>query len=494
MATVITTTETTAPFSYHVKEIENIQPTSIILNNVINSTSTTTTNTPVITSPHRSMELTSCPCNQLITSQYECADCGDKEVFKDILQISQQHKETTALQSQLQQEKDTLRHDQGVNDIKLTQLTQELEYKLTTIQTTIQGIESLKHDIKILQVKCQEESTEVRDIQQSKEMVKRELEDLSVKLFEEANSMIKIEKEQQELIKETNSQLELDLKQAIDKLEQASSELKLIRNKMEQHDDKEYINHHSTIDEQPSQEEITAATETEHDDHSNVIDTYARAQVEMILMHGLDLGIHMDTLEDDTCLMDFNDFIQQLYKTPLRKLHSLKYMKQLVKEDIEPCLRFGPNPKITAKKIMDAIMIKTCFIEESPLGFITEQDQLRQLRKQEQEAQGATTSLWERFTHSTTSTALDSVYVGCQACGRNTLDKGKRPELLNYRFRISYFDEWACIDRYCRDRLLSVIEFYMFIRHLRAGAYKHRSLHELYQQAIRLRLQMFIAR
>lgn len=493
MATTITslTTET------NVKE-EMLQPTSLILEKstsyevVSNSASTTTTNSPVITSPHRSLELSSCPCNQLITSNYDCSDCGN--TFDSIKEIDTTHKETKALLDKTTTQRDLLRHTSQENEAKCLQLSQELEEKKKAIETTIECIESLNKDLKVLKVKCQEESDQVQAIQESKEAVKRELEELSLKLFEEANAMIKIEKEQQDVIKSVNTQLELDLKSAQKTLKEASKELKLFRDKIEQHDQDEstgHIKHHSIIDEQPQQSQQDSNTSMED---NNIIDTYTRAQVEIILMHGLDLGIYMDTLEDDACLMDFNDFIQQLQKTPLRKLHSLKYFKYCVKEDIEPTLRFGPSPKLTAKKIMDAIMVKTCFIEESPYGFITEQDTLRRLKRQEETA-AATASLWERFTSSTSSKDSDAnIYWGCQACGRNTLEKEKRPELLKYRFRISYFDEWACIDRYCRDRLLSVVEFYMFIRHLRAGSYKHRSLHELYQQFIRLKLQMFISR
>lgn len=458
----MSTTTTSLRYSFNITSKGEV-PAVVILDKPYDTTSssTTTTNSPVISSHH--LELTNCACNQVITSQYSCSECSDN--FIPIQKLEEETRAVKTLLSQLQTQGEALRHDQVAKMDRIDLLDSTMIESNEMIETTSQGIESLQHDLKILKSKCKEETCQVQEIQESKENIEKELEELSAKLTEEADIMIVIEKQGQEILKRENEELEKELKSAEMKLKEASSQLKLIRNKMGQHDD--IMNH--TLDEQPQQQQV----------ESNVIDTYTRAQVETILMHGLDMGLHMDTLEDDGALMDFNDFIQLLYKTPLRKVHSLKYMRYCIRDDIEPCLRFGPNPRLATRKIMDSILVKSCFIEECPEGFVTEQA-IRQLKEE------ASASLWERFTTST-------VFLGCQACGRN-MDKQSRVSLLKYRFRISYFDEWACIDRYCRDRLLAVIEFYLFIRHLRAGAYKHRSVHELYQQSIRLKLQMFLTR
>ncbi|CAO3611695.1 unnamed protein product [Mucor hiemalis] len=439
-----------------------------------NSASTTTTNSPVISTHH--LELPSCPCNQLITSNYNCSEC--EIPFMNIKLIQSENDITKTQLNNLKNENDLLRHDRQALDTKFLQLKSDLESKQKRIETTTQGIESLNHDLKVLKVKCKEETCQVQVIQEAKLNVEMELSELTERLKQEANKFITIEKAEQAILIEKNTQLEKDINEAQSKFDEASIQLNLIRNTMENQPD-EQQQHVNTLVSQPQQQTIENTNSNCMNSSSNVIDTYTRAQVETILMHGLDMGIHMDTIEDDSALMDFNDFIQLLHKTPLRKLHSLKYMRYCVREDIEPCLRFGPNPRLASKKIMEAIMVKSCFIEECPEGFVTEQ--ATRLLKEE-----ATATMWERFTTS-------SVFLGCQACGRN-MDQSERSTLLKYRFRISYFDEWACIDRYCRDRLLAVIEFYLFIRHLRAGAYKHRSLHELYQQLMRLKLQMFITR
>ncbi|KAF7727072.1 hypothetical protein EC973_008035 [Apophysomyces ossiformis] len=158
----------------------------------------------------------------------------------------------------------------------------------------------------------------------------------------------------------------------------------------------------------------------------------------------------------------FQNFAQQLSTTSLRRLHSLEYMKQCLTDDIEPCLRFGPNPYTASRKILDAILARTCVVEP--------------LSEQSKTGNGPAVSLWERFLQPS----------GCQACGRDVT--------LTHRFRVSTFDEWACIDRYCRDRLVAVLAFYDFLRKLRAGCYRHRSMTDIYQEYVHMKLQMALSR
>lgn len=452
----MTTMTTNVEYSFTIKD--NMKPV-IILDNTkeqveLNSTSTTSTNSPIISTTEL-LNFSTCPCNELISSSYDCSDCGQTDSFDAIKDIGIEFDATRNRSREIKNQYNDIRHEREKLDIDYNNLKSNLIQKQQDMETTTHNIESLTLDLKILKSKCKEEVSQVKSIQESKLNVEMELCELTEKLKQEANKLIDIEKREQFDLLQKNSILTQEIGTATKELIEITDELKLIKSKIESKED------------QPIKEE-----DDDNNNHQS-IDIYTRSQVELILMHGLDLGIYMDTLEDDSVLMEFNDFIQLLYKTPLRKLNGSKYMKYCIKEDIDPCLRFGPNPRLASKKIIDSILVKSCFIEECPEGFVDEQSS--RLLKEE-----ATATMWERFTTS-------SVFIGCQACGRHTDD-------LKYRFRISYFDEWACIDRYCRDRLLAVVEFYTFIRHLRAGAYKHRSLHELYQQSLRLKLQMFIAR
>ncbi|KAG0736018.1 hypothetical protein G6F57_013576 [Rhizopus arrhizus] len=376
----------------------------------------------------------SCQCKDFVFT--DCTDC--QPILSSAFQATQ-----TQLFLLKSQKESLVKKGQSLADL-IRSLEQPIREKSEARERTIQGIESLQHDLKVLREKCEDEAIQVEVIQKSKETVKKELEDLNTRLFEEVDKMVRLEREEQERIRQENEDLEHALKDASDRLEDVLGQLEALKDQMKKRPHTAY-------------------------------DCHFRAQLEMMARPCL--GYQLETVKDETALMDLNDFIQLAGQTPLRKLHSLRYMKYCIREDIEPCLRFGPNPRLATKKIMDSILVKTCFVEECPEGF----------REKRQSREDVTATLWERFKNN------HSNFSGCQACGRRVKEE-ERGNVLRYRFRISYFDEWACVDRYCRDRLVAVIEFYSFIRHLRTGFYKHQSIHELYQQTSRLRLQMLLAR
>lgn len=179
-----------------------------------------------------------------------------------------------------------------------------------------------------------------------------------------------------------------------------------------------------------------------------------------------------EILEIDPMLL--NEFKEFMDCGSTRKLHTITFMKNSLIEDIEPCLRFGPSSRLSTKKLYEAISLNTCFIEESPQGYTLEQPSTDVPLK----ISALKSMIWERA----------SIISGCQACGR-AIDPA-----LPYRFRISVLDDWACIDKYCRDRLVAVCEFYLFIRNTRQGHYHGRTISDLYNESVQLRLRMFYAR
>ena len=153
-------------------------------------------------------------------------------------------------------------------------------------------------------------------------------------------------------------------------------------------------------------------------------------------------------------------------------------MRHCLEEDVDPCMRFGSNPRVSSRRIVDAIVANTCFIEESPPGADKEQalNSHSPIRNS-----ASKPMLWERLSGNS-----NSPRIGCQCCGRI----GPLP----FQYRITNLDDWSLIDRYCRDRLVAVCEFYVFIRNIRQGLYNNRLIVDLYAECLRLRLQMFYAR
>ncbi|KAJ2359912.1 hypothetical protein IW150_007651, partial [Coemansia sp. RSA 2607] len=175
------------------------------------------------------------------------------------------------------------------------------------------------------------------------------------------------------------------------------------------------------------------------------------------------------------------DFATQTQSNRLANYASMPFMKNVVSEDVEPCLRFGPRPRISVRNVLEAISTNRLQIEEMT------QQVAAEMRRQQQVAERANghrqAILWERFSG---TVAYNS--KGCQACGR----EGQ----CTYRFRmgVKADSEWIQIDTVCRDRLVAVCEFYGFVRYLRQGIFASRAVMDLYMETIRLRLCMFYAR
>ncbi|KAI7885331.1 hypothetical protein K492DRAFT_204006 [Lichtheimia hyalospora FSU 10163] len=478
------------------------------------SSESSCTNSSSPITPHHQVLMTNppvCVCEHWLVSvdSEHCGLCDDPQPALQWWQAERTVRVQTIDRTQSQLER--LKDKQSEQHDYIQRLRQQIITKEQAIERRGPELEALKQDLEILQQKCTGERQQVQQIQQSKESVKRELEELSQRLFEEANEMIQHEKKEKERIEQ-----DLDVVRHL--LTEAQSDLALAEKELAQ------LRHHLQSEEtkyQKQQHHRPSSTCTNLSDHristsssSALVDTHVadapplsslmRAQIDVATQSILSnsnqatsqpnkpsLGVQVEASEDDHCLMEFRQFIDTATTVSLRKLNSLPFMKHVIEEDVKPTLRFGPNPRMACRKIIDAILVKTCFVEDCPPGYVNQliETQQRQQAAAAANSENTIASLWERF-------SLSPVFYGCQACGRAVApeEKDQCDQVLLYRFRTSYFDEWSCIDRYCRDRLESVIQFYAFLRQLRIGAYRHRSLTDLYQECSRLRLQMFLAR
>ncbi|KAI8581946.1 hypothetical protein K450DRAFT_230036 [Umbelopsis ramanniana AG] len=421
-----------------------------------------------------------CPCAHILVSSdsKHCALCDQIIPAVERLQNdkAQELEEIKHLQQKLKDETESIKSQSK----KIEDMTKRIEELEDDLDAKTDAFMALQNDMELLNEKYVDEIERVAEIQHSKDMVENELEDLSRRLFEEANGMVANEKREKYNLEVAQRHLENQLKETRDRLHAEQMQLKELRIKMEE---MELKNNEEEKEESDSGEQAKRSSSAMSDagvrglaDMTALLNGSSKRQSQ----NGADLDSTATNI-DDLVLGEFQDFIATGRSLPLKKLHTNSFMKNCQAEDVEPCLRFGPNPRLSAKKIIDAIVMNKCFIEEAPVGFADQQANRPidvQLRITAQKSM-----IWERFSGNT-----QGHFKGCQACGRN--DGSPLP----FRFRIAYYDDWACIDRYCRDRLVAVCEFYVFVRNARQGYYNSRSIHDLYQESIRLRLQMFYAR
>lgn len=452
------------------------------------STTTATNNNTDATTPRSSSSASSsstppapdCSCRHILVSK-ESTRCSLCDRVIPLLE-------------QLHRERD--QHKQEISDLEVrvqeeqARIAEQLE-EIETLQTTVADVEqrlgvkdsefrALQSDMEMLNDKYVDEIERVAEIQHSKDMVENELEDLSRRLFEEANGMVANEKREKHQLEMAQRQLEKQLQETQERLAAEQMQLKELRQRMEDmaHEQEQLK---QSAEEHAESKSITSTTEGGGGEN-NATAAESSASVDG---SSTSCGGHVTMdMTDPMLLSEFEDFIKMSASLPLKKLHSsISFLKNCLSEDVEPCLRFGANSRLSARKVAEAIVMNTCFIEETPVGFAEEQ--ARRPPDVPLRISASKTMLWERLSNGG-NPAL--ILGACQACGR----QDQHP--LPYRFRTSYFDDWACIDRYCRDRLVAVCEFYVFIRNVRQGYYNTRSLPDLYQECMRLRLQMFYAR
>ncbi|KAI9474853.1 hypothetical protein BDB00DRAFT_860113 [Zychaea mexicana] len=373
------------------------------------------------------------------------------------------------------------------NEQKLIELQALKETNEQRLEHTTQQLESLRRDMQVLNDKYVDEIERVGEIQHAKALVENELEELSQRLFEEANGMVASEKREKFNLQEAYKHLQEKFDETRERLAAEEMQLKELREKMQEGEEQQRsLSINGSSDERMSSigggggGDSTILSPASDDPEGTAAYDLAemfRRQLQISTTHRLPPD------GTDTMLVEnFSEYVIASPNIALKKLYTLPFLKYCLAEDIEPCLRFGPNSRLSARKLIDAITLNACFIEDTPPGFVQAQAKKHFISETPLKISALKLSMWERF-----SSDDSGVFQGCQACGR-------LESPLPYRFRISYLDDWACIDRYCRDRLVAVCEFFVFIRNIRQGYYNRRTIPDLYHESIRLRLQMFYAR
>ncbi|KAJ2696561.1 hypothetical protein FB645_006167 [Coemansia sp. IMI 203386] len=374
-------------------------------------------------------------------------------------------------------------------------------------------IAGLKNDLSAMNDKFVDQVNMTAEIAHSRELVEAELEDLTQKLFTEANTMVAAEKKARFDAEKTTAHLRniiCDLEERLSNETMQSQELKeRIEQMSAEYDDlvirrtlvpsrRGSISSHlsdvaevSSLRREGSVLNAQGAAGGGAGSNSSVA-LNAHGDGFRLGMHAASViagtksasGSAASALPirlDESLFVEFKDFALQTQSNRLANYTSMPFMKNVVTEDVEPCLRFGSRPRISVRNVLESISSNRLQVEEMT------QQVAAEMRRQQQAAERTNSHrqaiLWERFSGSVAYNPR-----GCQACGR----EGQ----CSYRFRMgSRADsEWIQIDNVCRDRLVAVCEFYGFVRYLRQGIFASRSVMDLYMETIRLRLCMFYAR
>jgi hypothetical protein len=354
------------------------------------------------------------------------------------------------------------------------------------IQKQSQEIQELRRDLIKLNQKYIEQIDRIQTAEQAQFLVESELEDLSLGLFEQANQMVADEKKARFQQEKKVQQLEKELETVYEELGNERAQLKELRQRFVDQEQQQpiYKSSHPL--------DIGSSSSTLKEDNSNSDFDETEDDVSISTATTSSNSIYLD----DGWLTLFQDFLKQAPNTPLELLYRLPFMKQCMELDIEPCLRFNnvknTNGRLTMRKVLEAVIHQPCFIES---------DHHQKRHSHDDRLSGTNTSMEDNKLPPMRRSSFAFMIMGksrpvnqilaCHGCGT----KLQSNQQEKFRFRLREQDtESYWIDRTCRDRLVAVCDFYVFIRHVRLGLQSQKTVQGLFQECVWLRLRMFWAR
>ncbi|KAJ1334308.1 hypothetical protein BSLG_008143 [Batrachochytrium salamandrivorans] len=490
-----------------------------------------------------------CLCQSIMSfsDPRRCVKCGGG--MKPVIRIVEQKMaaETQSEKSRKLLESANSRQAESTSEMsRLREKSEMLEEMLDHKQYELTQI---KRDLETLGEKLIDEIEKRAELQHSKETVQDELEELTKSLFEEANSMVANEARQRHEVQAREQSMAAELGETKIRLQMEQAQLRELRIRMAEVQKEQVRLQVATTTtgyssntagstsrlQQQSSALGSSLSASSAQDLSGTKGDHAETslRIETNQMHS---QVHPYHLIDSQLFVHFEEFLHFASKAKVNKLHSLVFMRNVLEDDVTPCLRFGGNPRTSTKKFIDAIVAHTCFVEQMSLDQMEElktrdarQTQLaaekehaarhpeasadgnshsgsshaatepkHQSQKASTPGQGLfSKTVIERLTHALSSANLPGMSLGdktlagpagCSTCGRD--------EEYRFHFRISDVSEdtWFPICLNCRDRLVAVCDFYSFVRDMRQGLYTTRPAQDLYMEVLSLKSAMFYAR
>ncbi|TPX39963.1 hypothetical protein SeLEV6574_g06896 [Synchytrium endobioticum] len=309
-----------------------------------------------------------------------------------IAPLARLHAERDGLQYKLDNAKK--RQDEAVKREELTE--KEYEQQVALVKDLEQALEAkeaevvaVRRDMQIMGEKLVDEIEKRAEMQHSKETFQDELEDLTKKLFEEANILVADEARRRHYHETRAASLENQLVDMRQELQTAHEQLCELKGKMERYliakeaSQEEFDDFAlESVASSPLPEEIlpTASDPSRSDSsllnlNTNHIDS-ARSST-LILSSNTATANYRASLSrkhndkwandefadviDPVLFAEFHDFLIQ---PPSVKITKLPFIRNALEDDVEPCLKFGGNPRTSTKKLVDAMMINSVFVEE----------------------------------------------------------------------------------------------------------------------------------
>ena len=400
----------------------------------------------------------------------------------------------------------------------------QVEESQAELEKKQKQLETVQRDLDIIGDKLVDELEKRAELQHSKETFQAELEELSKSLFEEANGLVAQEARRRFEHEQREKHLESDLAKL--KIQVALDQEQLKELKQTIHD--------LTAQIEAADREKEFVKNSSH--HEGSILQSSELPPLAPDMSFLSISDFSGTIHsfDPVSFKEFKQMLVMIKDVKLSKVSTIPFFKHMVEEEIEPCLRFGSN-RVNAKKLLDSVHTNSCYVQKlTPLppingtseilftdtgtqggqssrrsSIATSEASLREdsdvglfpfsssAPKIPPTASIFSKSFTERITNSWFGSApanTANVQIAnpspdnCSTCGRHSQCKHQ------FKVTMDQEDVWYPICIFCRERLISVCDFYTFMRGLQAHVFRNRTDEDLFLECQNLRRRVFLAK
>lgn len=208
------------------------------------------------------------------------------------------------------------------------------------------------------------------------------------------------------------------------------------------------------------------------------------------------------TIRIDGLVFDeFQQHIKALGASPNNPMPSTAFMKRVMAEDIDPCLfqnagsSWWKSPWFK-RKLIDNIASNRCEIQSYPStnnndATISSSSPLSSPTTSLISSSSAPSTPTTATTHTQQPSAPRTK---CTCCGYLRICEFRMRLQGSPQQHSNKVPPWLPIDRFCRDRIVAVCDFYSFMSHLRQGLMQHTPVLQMFKQCMHYRRKMGLAK
>ncbi|CAG8458905.1 8583_t:CDS:2, partial [Racocetra persica] len=387
---------------------------------------------------------------------------------------------------------------------------EEIEDESTDVDQHVEERAYLKRDLSALALSLAEEQTLRSQIQTSKESLEQEIDDWINAMFEKVNQMVFDEANTREelecLNRETKGKMDNSLKSSESRQDRLR-EMKLLLVHLDSTKQRQTaptqngvpLNRNSIV-----RRSLLSNSSTNSPRGSRVFGCMSpnifSSQFSGEISFSRGRRIYIDSIVYE----EFQEYVKSLTNstTPTSSTPTHPFMKRCMNEDIQPCLfegHTGWKSPFYKRRLLDAIMKNQCEIQKTHYNYSSS---VRSTPNTSQISSSTSNTRQSNYNEPPQAPKQKCGLCGhLRSCdfrmrifGTDVAVPPSTTTTSSSRFSSIGSAVWIPLDRFCRDRIVAVCDFYTYISHLRKGLLVNSPVWGMYKQCLKYRRRMSMAR